>query len=69
MTIKDNYWSRRKFLKAAGVAGVGSVIAPMTGLVKASDKHETVPTRSFGKTGAQVSIHPRGVRLTRHQIS
>jgi predicted aldo/keto reductase-like oxidoreductase len=56
MTIKNNNWSRRKFLKAAGVAGVGSVIAPMTGLVKASEKHETVPTRPFGKTGAQVSI-------------
>ncbi len=56
MKIKDNNWSRRKFLKAAGVAGVGSVIAPMTGLVKASEKHETVSTRPFGKTGAQVSI-------------
>jgi hypothetical protein len=56
MTIKDNNWSRRKFLKAAGVAGVGSVIAPMTGLVNASEKHETVPTRPFGKTGVQVSI-------------
>ena len=48
--IKDNYWSRRKFLKAAGVAGVGSVITPMTGLVNASEKHAIVPTRSFGKT-------------------
>ncbi len=56
MTIKDNNWSRRKFLKAAGVAGVGSVIAPMTALVKASEKHATLPTRPFGKTGAQVSI-------------
>jgi predicted aldo/keto reductase-like oxidoreductase len=56
MKIKDNNWSRRKFLKAAGVAGVGSVIAPMTGLVIASEKHATVPTRPFGKTGAQVSI-------------
>jgi predicted aldo/keto reductase-like oxidoreductase len=56
MKIKDNNWSRRKFLKAAGVAGVGSVIAPMTGLVRASENHATVPTRPFGKTGAQVSI-------------
>ena len=56
MTIKDNNWSRRKFLKAAGVAGVGSIIAPMTAQVKASETHATVPTRPFGKTGAQVSI-------------
>jgi len=56
MKINDNNWSRRKFLKAAGVAGVGSVITPMTGLVKASEKNATVPTRPFGKTGAPVSI-------------
>ena len=56
MTIKDNNWSRRKFLRTAGVAGVGSIMAPMTGLAKASETHATVPTRPFGKTGAQVSI-------------
>jgi predicted aldo/keto reductase-like oxidoreductase len=56
MKINDNNWSRRKFLKAAGVAGAGSVITPITGLVNASEKHATVPTRPFGKTGAQVSI-------------
>ena len=56
MKIKDNNWSRRKFLKAAGVAGMGSVIAPITGPVNASQKHATVPTRPFGRTGAQVSI-------------
>jgi predicted aldo/keto reductase-like oxidoreductase len=56
MTIRDNNWSRRQFLKAAGVAGVSSVIAPMSGLVKAAEKNATVPTRPFGKTGAQVSI-------------
>ena len=56
MKIKDNNWSRRKFLKAAGVATVGSVVAPMTGPVKAAETQATVPTRAFGKTGAQVSI-------------
>ena len=56
MTIKDNNWSRRKFLKAAGAAGVGSVIAPMSGLVRASEKHATIPSRPFGKTGTKVSI-------------
>ena len=56
MTIKDHNWSRRKFLKTAGIAGVGSVVAPLNGLVNASGKNETVPTRPFGKTGEQVSI-------------
>ena len=56
MTINDNNWSRRTFLKAAGAAGVGTVISPMAGRVKASEKHATIPTRPFGKTGAQVSI-------------
>ena len=56
MTLKDHNWSRRKFLKTAGIAGVGSVVAPLNGLVNASGKNETVPTRPFGKTGEQVSI-------------
>jgi predicted aldo/keto reductase-like oxidoreductase len=56
MTIKDHNWSRRKFLKTAGVACVGSVVASMTGLVNASENNETIPTRPFGKTGEQVSI-------------
>ncbi len=56
MTIKDHNWSRRKFLKTAGIAGLGSVVAPMTGLVNASENNQTVPTRPFGKTGEQVSI-------------
>ena len=56
MTIKDNNWSRRKFLKTAAAAGVGSVVASMTGLVNASENNETVPTRPFGKTGEQISI-------------
>jgi hypothetical protein len=56
MTIKDHNWSRRKFLKTAGIAGVGSVMAPMAGLVNASGKNETVPNRPFGKTDEQVSI-------------
>jgi predicted aldo/keto reductase-like oxidoreductase len=56
MTIKDPNWSRRKFLKTAGIAGLGSVVAPMTGLVNASENNQTVPTRPFGKTSEQVSI-------------
>jgi predicted aldo/keto reductase-like oxidoreductase len=56
MKKKANNWSRRKFLKAAGAAGVGSVMAPMTDLVNAYEPPATIPTRPFGKTGAQVSI-------------
>ncbi len=56
MTIKDPNWSRRKFLKTAGVATVGSVMAPMSGLTKAAANEMSIPTRAFGKTGQQVSI-------------
>jgi predicted aldo/keto reductase-like oxidoreductase len=56
MNINDHNWSRRKFLKAAGVAGLGSAVVSMTGRVNALENNETVPTRAFGKTGEQVSI-------------
>ncbi|MGD8740779.1 MAG: aldo/keto reductase [Desulfobacterales bacterium] len=56
MTSYNPKWSRRKFLKTAGVAGVGSILAPAKQLFAASGSIETIPTRSFGKTGVQVSI-------------
>ena len=56
MTSYNPKWSRRKFLKTAGVAGVGSILAPAKQLFAASGRLETIPTRSFGKTGVQVSI-------------
>jgi uncharacterized protein len=56
MTSYNPKWSRRKFLKTAGVAGVGSILAPAKKLFAASGRLETIPTRSFGKTGVQVSI-------------
>jgi len=56
MTIKDHNLSRRKFLKTAGLAGVGSILAPVKQLSAFSDQSETMPTRFFGKTGEQVSI-------------
>ena len=55
MTIKDHNWSRRKFLKTAGVAGVGSILAPVKQLIAASGERENIPIRPFGKTGEQVS--------------
>ena len=56
MTLKHHSRSRRNFLKTAGIAAVGSVIAPITGRAKAPEKHQSVPTRTFGKTGEQVSM-------------
>ena len=56
MTLKKQNWSRRKFLKTVGVAGVGSILSPAQQLLAASGELETMPTRSFGKTGEQVSI-------------
>ena len=53
---KTSSYTRRDFLKTAGIAGVGSVMGPLTGRVNASETSETIPTRPFGKTGAQVSI-------------
>ena len=56
MIIKDHNLSRRKFLKKAGIAGMGSILAPIKKLSAASPQAETMPTRPFGKTGEQVSI-------------
>ncbi len=56
MSKKETRWSRRSFLKTTGMAGLGSIIAPMAGLARASDRASVVPTRPFGKTGANVSI-------------
>jgi len=55
--------SRRDFLKAAGAAGAGSLLAA-TGKLSGQDKSEpeapskepAVPTRVLGKTGARVTI-------------
>jgi uncharacterized protein len=54
-------FSRRDFLRTAGAAGIGSVLAPYVGGVTGLEASEEnipskVPTRSFGKTGVNVSI-------------
>ncbi len=56
MSKKETQWSRRNFLKTTAAAGLGSIIAPMAGLARTSDRASVVPTRPFGKTGANVSI-------------
>jgi len=61
MKQKNKGFSRRDFLKTAGAAGIGSVLAPYVGGVADSEASENnisgkVPTRPFGKSGENVSI-------------
>jgi predicted aldo/keto reductase-like oxidoreductase len=56
MSIKDNQWSRRRFLKATGTAGLGALMTPANRLATAAETPAKVPTRPFGKTGVDVSI-------------
>ena len=56
MKQKISNYTRRNFLKTAGIAGMGSFVAPVTRRVYASETKKTIPTRTFGKTGQQVSI-------------
>jgi predicted aldo/keto reductase-like oxidoreductase len=63
--------SRRNFIKAAGVAGIGSALGGLSSLTKArgssssnEPEHKNVPTRPFGKTGVNVSILSLGGELS-----
>ena len=56
MNQNDGKWSRRDFLKAAGTAGLGAVMAPVSQIANATEAQKTIPVRPFGKTGAKVSI-------------
>jgi len=56
MSAKNKCWSRRDFIKTAGITGAGSLLVPAIQLAEADDKTLQVPTRPFGKTGANVSI-------------
>ncbi len=63
MSCKGVIFSRRDFIKTAGVSGLGSVLVPLSYLTKAHGNSSTkvpekmiVPTRPFGKTGEYVSI-------------
>jgi len=63
MSDSDKNFSRRQFIKTAGGAGLGSVLIPLSFLTQANGNASTeaseqmsVPTRPFGKTGANVSI-------------
>ncbi|MBT8363949.1 MAG: aldo/keto reductase [Deltaproteobacteria bacterium] len=63
MSGKKRNFSRRDFIKAAGAAGLGSALVPLSSLTQAHGSSSTtvpeqmtVPTRPFGKTGVNVSI-------------
>ena len=56
MSINKKYWTRRNFLKATGAAGLGSLMATADPLTAAAETPTKVPTRPFGRTGAEVSI-------------
>ena len=60
---KKGNLSRRDFIKAAGTAGLGSALIPLSSLALSHGSTSTktpeqivVPMRPFGKTGVNVSI-------------
>jgi len=70
MSAKESGLSRRDFLRAAGAAGVGSVLTAAGALGQTAGKETgtkpavpTVPVRPFGKTGVNVSILSMGIML------
>ena len=59
MKVKKEKWSRRDFLKTAGTVGTSSMLFPSISLGDDSEKvivSGNLPTRTFGKTGKNVSI-------------
>ena len=68
MAPTDKNWSRRDFLKAAGAAGVGSVMRPIESLAAPSDEPLVMPTRTFGKTEVEVPILGLGGSMDLRQL-
>jgi len=56
MPRKHNHWTRRGFLKTAGIAAAGSLLAPAAHLAAAAGEPNKIPQRPFGKTGIDVPI-------------
>ena len=56
MSRNNHNPSRRVFLKVAGTASLGAILAASSSLAEASDEQPTVPVRPFGKTGIDVPI-------------
>ena len=63
MSTRQSPWSRRDFLKSAGIAGAGSLLAPVRNLAEAANKMKKIPQRPFGKTGVKVAILSLGGTL------
>ena len=68
MSSGNENWSRRDFLKGAGIAGVGSVIAPIQRLAESPQEPQAMPTRTFGKTGVKVPILSFGGSMDVQQL-
>jgi predicted aldo/keto reductase-like oxidoreductase len=68
MPSKKHNWSRRDFLRAAGAAGLGSIIAPIDSLAESSNESAVMPTRPFGRTGVRVPILGFGGSLDLEQL-
>ncbi len=60
MSEKHRTWSRRDFLKTVGAVSAGSALTPLMPIPGASaqtaPEQTAIPTRPFGKTGANVSV-------------
>jgi hypothetical protein len=63
MSAHNRHWSRRDFLKAAGIAGAGSIIAPFYRSANASEGISEMPARPFGNSGINVPILSLGGSL------
>jgi hypothetical protein len=56
MSKKKSNLTRRNFLKITGLTGVGAIALQIDHLATASGENQTMPTRSFGKSGIKVPI-------------
>ncbi len=63
MSDHKKSWSRRDFLKTAGLAGAGSFLAPLVNEAEAVNEPNQIPRRPFGKTGVKVPILSLGGTL------
>ena len=56
MKTKNRKWSRREFLKIAGLAGSGSLLTPLIRPAFGAEATGVMPVRPFGNTGIKVPI-------------
>ncbi len=56
MKTKNRKWSRREFLKVAGLAGAGSLLTPHIRPAFGAEAKKVLPVRPFGNTGIKVPI-------------